>query len=434
MQAEISGDLWYADRLELAAFNAMPGAFMNGSMWSMMYFQQGNKLDAVDGHAGSCEGGPTYAYGMVYECCVANHMQVQCAHCTPVGTFALIPGRGSVACLFAWADHLRVFFSLPNRTPARSTRMSINLLDDCWHWQGWPKFAQRQFARTQSGGLAILQYFGSTTGDFTLGSKQHGDNGAAATVSANVTTDYPFSGDVTITLRSSAPLEFELRIPGWASDGSTVQVGSASKPEAAANGTMHKVPLPAGLTLITLALPMVPRLEPTGINGSVVVKRGPLVYVAPREIAAIDGKGVYDDGPGLLPKGQPHGRDNYILATDEWRHVIFRNSSIRETPPRKDLPTPPPGQGVFSRSLVPAPTLTVSAATLPASAWGDRTPDGEGQTSFPCGGSTSINGYVHATAASPPVVDGAECAGGMRPLQLVPYGATDVRVAVFPAV
>ena len=29
----ISGDMWYADQLEKAALNAMPGAFLNGSMW-----------------------------------------------------------------------------------------------------------------------------------------------------------------------------------------------------------------------------------------------------------------------------------------------------------------------------------------------------------------------------------------------------------------
>ena len=252
-------------------------------------------------------------------------------------------------------------------------------------------------------------------------------------MSVNVTTDYPFAGDVVIALQSSAVLELELRIPGWASDGSTVKVGSSAA-QAAENGTMHRVSLPAGLTTVTLTLPMVPRLEPTGDNGNVVVKRGPLLYVAPREIAAIDGKGVYDDGPDLLPKGQPHGRDNYILAMDsEWRHVIYKNSSIHETA-RENIPTPPAGQGVFSLSLVPAPVLTVGAATVPAAVWKDRVPDGEGQTSFPCGSSTSVNGYVHTTAAAPPAVDGAECHGGPKPLQLVPYGATDVRVAVFPAV
>ena len=43
-----SGDVWYADQAELAAMNALPAAFFNGSMWALNYHQQTNKLDAVD--------------------------------------------------------------------------------------------------------------------------------------------------------------------------------------------------------------------------------------------------------------------------------------------------------------------------------------------------------------------------------------------------
>ena len=73
-----SGDVSYADRLEQIAYNALPAAFMNGTMWSLNYFQQVNKLDAIDG----CESGCTYCFGMVYECCVSNHVQVGTRICT----------------------------------------------------------------------------------------------------------------------------------------------------------------------------------------------------------------------------------------------------------------------------------------------------------------------------------------------------------------
>ena len=45
-----------ADLLEQIAYNALPAAFMNGTMWSLNYFQQVNKLDAIDGGA-KCEHG-----------------------------------------------------------------------------------------------------------------------------------------------------------------------------------------------------------------------------------------------------------------------------------------------------------------------------------------------------------------------------------------
>ena len=57
-----SGETHYADRAERIAYNALPGAFMNGTMWSLNYFQQVNKLDAIDG----CEDGCTYCFGIVY--------------------------------------------------------------------------------------------------------------------------------------------------------------------------------------------------------------------------------------------------------------------------------------------------------------------------------------------------------------------------------
>jgi hypothetical protein len=125
----VSGDVWYADKLELAAFNALPGAFMNGTMWSLNYFQQVNKLDAVDGGPNQCESGCVYCYGMVYECCVANHMQ------------------------------------------------------------GWPKFVGAQWGvtpGTEAGGdgspaLALSQYFPSTTVGVAVGS---------ALVNVNVSTKY----------------------------------------------------------------------------------------------------------------------------------------------------------------------------------------------------------------------------------------------------
>ena len=66
-----SGRVAYLDQLERIAYNALPAAFFNGTMWSLNYFQQVNKLDAIDG----CEKGCTCCFGMVYECCVGNHAQ-----------------------------------------------------------------------------------------------------------------------------------------------------------------------------------------------------------------------------------------------------------------------------------------------------------------------------------------------------------------------
>lgn len=57
-----TGDTSFADRIERIALNALPAAFMNGSMWSLNYFQQVNKFDAIDG----CDSGSWTGSGCVY--------------------------------------------------------------------------------------------------------------------------------------------------------------------------------------------------------------------------------------------------------------------------------------------------------------------------------------------------------------------------------
>jgi hypothetical protein len=57
------GGTAYLDRIEAAGFNRLPAPYLNGSMWSMQYFHKTNAI-------GGCN-----AYGLPFECCVANGNQ-----------------------------------------------------------------------------------------------------------------------------------------------------------------------------------------------------------------------------------------------------------------------------------------------------------------------------------------------------------------------
>merc|ERR1719203_202718 len=57
------GDIEHLDRIEEAAFNRLPAAYFNGSMWSLTYFHQTN------------DNGGCNVYGLPFECCVANGNQ-----------------------------------------------------------------------------------------------------------------------------------------------------------------------------------------------------------------------------------------------------------------------------------------------------------------------------------------------------------------------
>ena len=98
------------------------------------------------------------------------------------------------------------------------------------------------------------------------------------------------------------------------------------------------------------------------------------------------------------------------------------------------VPAPPLGQGVFTNTLVPAPVLRVSAVALTAAEWGERTEVIEGDSSRPCGNTTSLPTYDHEVAAAPPESPVHPATAPAQVLELLPYGATDLRVAVFPTV
>lgn len=149
-----SGDVFYADIVEKIAFNALPGAFLNGTMWSLNYFQQVNKLDALDSCANTTH--CVYCYGLVYECCVGNHAQ------------------------------------------------------------GWPKFAARQLALVPSpsspppssstsalttpsaAGIAVVYYFDSMTEKLLL------EDGNVVSLAVQTGYEYPFgNGTITITINGT---------------------------------------------------------------------------------------------------------------------------------------------------------------------------------------------------------------------------------------
>jgi hypothetical protein len=50
------------------------------------------------------------------------------------------------------------------------------------------------------------------------------------------------------------------------------------------------------------------------------VYRGPVLYAAPRDFT-LDHSKPYDDTSSLLPVGQAHGQDNYLLGTGDWSYV-----------------------------------------------------------------------------------------------------------------
>ena len=368
---------------------------------ALNYFQQVNKLDAIDGSVLSqdpkywAKGKPhtceaqrcVYCFGMVFECCVSNHAQ------------------------------------------------------------GWPKWAARQLATvapSASGrgraGVALVYFFDATTSALLL------EDGNV--VSLTVATRYPFAPTINITINASRGFPLSIRIPGWSAS-NTITVNGQQRRQQLLNGTMATVDIPAGNgTRVQLSLELEVRVERslpyiltktrTHDSNAATVHRGPLLFAVPRDFVIDHGK-PYDEAPSLLPLGQAHGRNNFLLGTGNWTLALRVSDDAN---PRDDLeyvdldvPAPPEGQGIFSPFLVPG-GIRAKAVLLPRGAWqtvqNGTYLNGRGAAYTCTNGSTSIKDYTCQWSGLAPHSPVQHASAGLIDVLLLPYGATDLRIAEVP--
>ena len=127
----------------------------------------------------------------------------------------------------------------------------------------WPKFAQTMWMGTPDGGLAAVAY----------GPCRVSANGFEIEEGG----DYPFGGNVTLTVRGDAGRKtLALRIPAWAS-GAEVKVNGVAE-AGVTPGTFHRVTRDWRTgDVVTLAFPLEVRAS-YWRHDAVAVSRGPLLY------------------------------------------------------------------------------------------------------------------------------------------------------------
>ena len=140
--------------------------------------------------------------------------------------------------------------------------------------QGWPKLAASLWAATPDGGLAAVVLAPSAVTARV---------GAGEGVQAQVIeeTDYPFSGEVRLSVHvaKSATFPLYIRVPEWAS-GARVQV-AGDAPVDVPSGRYARIDRQwHDSETVVLSLPLDVRLSPRP-RGAVAVERGPLVFSLP---------------------------------------------------------------------------------------------------------------------------------------------------------
>ena len=211
---EVFGNLSHADRCEQIAYNALPAA-LTGDMWAHVYLQQNNQINSQ-----------------------TNNPNIYVTDGPDSNIYGLAPNYGCCTVNFP---------------------------------QGWPKFVVRMYMRPQNdvNGLGVI-YYGPSAIQTTLGSNNNNP------IKISTDTLYPFEENIVYSVSCASSFNLYFRVPEWANSKANVQVGS-NKPQTLQPGTLAQVQIPAGSSRVVLSLPMEFRLVP-GINGSVTIHRGPLIY------------------------------------------------------------------------------------------------------------------------------------------------------------
>jgi hypothetical protein len=257
---------------------------------------------------------------------------------------------------------------------------------------GWPKFVHNMWMATHDNGLAAAMY-----GPNTVTAKV-GKQGSLVTI--DQVTDYPFKPDSTLTIATAQPVVFplELRIPGWCAS-PAVRVNGKQQ-EGVRPGTFHRVEREwKGGDVVELSFPMAPKTS-RWINESVAITRGPLAFsLLIKEDWKISASAL--DGRFHTQEIRPAGDWNYALLLDD------QGQPAIETIVSDSMPAQP-----FKAADAPV-RLKLKAAKTTQGGWGSYRDDFPGR------------------AVEPPPSP-VKVSGETEDVLLVPYGATEIRITLFP--
>jgi hypothetical protein len=273
--------------------------------------------------------------------------------------------------------------------------------------QGWPKFVQSIWMATNDNGLAAVAYSPS---------KVTAKVGKGNEVTINEETEYPFRGEVKLTISTEGPVKFPLylRVPGWAD---SVEYRFKGKSVTGRAGTSVRLfERWKDGDEITFYLPMKIRSEKR-YNNSVSVLRGPLYFSL-----SIDKeyKSVRINYDNFSYKGSvdweinPLGPWNYGLLLDHTNQS--RGFDITENPV-PSLPFADRGDMVWlsdSGKYVKwdkEPAIIISARGIRIPGW-----------------------KLKDNSADIPPLSPVKPEGYPEVIRLVPYGNTRLRITEFPVI
>jgi hypothetical protein len=278
-----------------------------------------------------------------------------------------------------------------------------------------PNFVIRQWMKTADDGLAAV-FFGPS--EVTTHVK-----GQLVTITQE--TEYPFRETIAFRVQTSAPLTFglHLRIPGWCQAAAITINGDAFSGKTGA-GTFATISREfKDGDVIQLKLPMEVRTEDWFKNQSIVLLRGPLVFSL-----KIDEKCVEMREDTAFVKNQLNG--NFIQGfpalefypQSEWRYAA--EAHLKSSLDQVKVVESPMTDNPFIAGQVPV-HLELPLRRLPnwLPKWTAEPP-------------TDANGNLVTVTTPRSLPTEAESAGAEAATvqQMIPYGATHLRLTTLPVV
>eukprot|EP01102_Stenamoeba_stenopodia_P009146 TRINITY_DN2685_c0_g1_i1.p1 TRINITY_DN2685_c0_g1~~TRINITY_DN2685_c0_g1_i1.p1 ORF type:complete len:241 (+),score=48.35 TRINITY_DN2685_c0_g1_i1:67-789(+) len=212
-------------------------------------------------------------------------------------------------------------------------------------------------------------------------------------VSIALQTDYPFGEELDFAITATQSFPFYIRIPDWATNASVQANNKVFYPEA---GTFFVVDVSEGNSKIVVNFPMVFRATQR-YNNSVSIYRGPFLY------ALNMGENWTE-----LAYYAYNSSDWEINPTSPWSIALAidpSNPNDGSITFQQDQVSPIP----FSLNGAPV-RAQVQAATLTSEQWP----------------------VIDGAAAPPPESPINLSSPTLRTVELIPFGATDLRIAEFP--
>ncbi len=262
----------------------------------------------------------------------------------------------------------------------------------------WPKFVQTMWMGTPDGGLAAVAYGPCRVSANGLEIEEGGD--------------YPFGGNVTLTVRGGGGRKpLALRIPAWGA-GAEVKVNGVAEADVKA-GTFHRIMRDwrAG-DVVTLTFPLGVRAS-FWRHDAVAISRGPLLYALKMDMkdSIVDRYKVPYENE-WIEKGGPHGFPRHELRpASPWGYALVRGADGAFT--CEATPVSLGAENPFRPGCAPV-TLRMKAVPTEFGGWGHMR---EGAC---------------ARAIDPP--PSPVPAGTVPPVtvELVPFGSTQLRISLFP--